>query len=600
MIAPIRHRGPDAEGVHVDTGIALGVRRLSIIDVAGGHQPVSGEDGAVTVACNGEIYNHVELREELVELGHRFRTSSDVEVVAHLYEEHGLDCLHRLRGMFALAIWDRERRRLILARDRLGIKPLCYAETNDGLLFASEQKAILAAGDVSRALDPAALGDVLAMGFVLAPKTMLASVRRLAPGQYLMYGDGQASVGTWWDLAFPHAGSHERRSAASWAEELRAKLYETVRLHLRSDVPVGAWLSPGLDSSSIVALIAHHGLEPLPTFSIGFDEPSFDEVGRSRLLTDFNGYSMPNEQVTCTEDAFELLPRVVWHCEDPQGTAVEIPQLLLAELTARSVKVVLCGEGADEALGGYPWTRVEAIVRPLRILPPGVRRLLARALPERRFSRVRRNLFARGRMRPARYARLLDSHEGDWAGVLAPDLRNRLRACEEPGDAVALPEDYLRWHPFDRMQYLETKMRLPDKTTRHLDAVTMACSLEARVPFLDHELYELCARIPPWLKLRRLEEKYVLRQAMVDVIPDEIRRRRKRGLSAPFVQWTRRLPEFAIDLVSPASLADAGLFDPAAVDSLVARARAGTGGSRALHTILGLQLWHRYFVRGRA
>ena len=602
MTSRLAHRGPDGEGFHVDTGVGLGVRRLAIVDVSGGDQPLASEDGAVTVVGNGEIYNAPELREELSSAGHRFRTRSDTEVIVHLYEERGVGCLERLRGMFAFALWDARRRRLFLARDRFGIKPLTYAIAPDRIVFGSEMKAILASGASGGPVDLEALRDVLTIGFVLAPRTLFTDVRALAPGHYLLYEDGVAAVHGYWRPSFPSADELGDGGEVLWAERLRAKLEEAVRLHLRSDVPVGAWLSGGLDSSSVVALMRRLGAAPVRTFSLAFDDPRLDEVGSSALLTDLAADGLVPERARCAAADLALLPAAIWHGEDPLSAGLAIAQMLLARLASSRVKAVMAGEGADEVFGGYWWFKVDKALRPFTRLPAPLRRLVADApVVRRRFPGSARRLAAPARMGLACYRQIMGQADDRFpAAVLSDDLRARL-AKSERGPDVPLPDDFPRWHPFTQLQYLELTVRLPNFVTRYLDASSMAYALEVRVPFLDHELVELAARIPPALKMRRLREKHILREAMRGILPEEIRTRPKRPLMAPLDAWARALPAFARDALSARALRDAGYFDPRAVDRLLEAHRAGRARhGLGLMTVLGVQLWHRTFVDGRA
>ena len=346
MTDRIVHRGPDSSGYHTAPGIGLGVRRLSIIDLETGDQPIANEDGSIVLVCNGEIYNYVELRRDLVAAGHQFRTKSDAEVVVHLYETYGVDCLQHLRGMFALAVWDARRRRLFLARDRFGIKPLHYATANDELYFGSEAKSILAAAGIDRNLDVEAMTELFEVGYVVGSKTLFASIRQVPPGHYLLWENGRASAHQYWDVRFPPQAEFESRSAEDWADELREKLRETIRLHMRSDVPMGAWLSGGLDSSGIVSLMREFVEPSVQTFSLRFEDRRCDEVGRCSTLDRFPGYDLTNTQVVCRLEDFNVLPKLVWHGENPPTSGHGIPQLLLAERTAESVKVIATGEGA--------------------------------------------------------------------------------------------------------------------------------------------------------------------------------------------------------------------------------------------------------------
>ncbi len=600
MTTIVRHRGPDGEGYHAAPGIGLGVRRLAIIDLRTGDQPIAGEDGSVTVVCNGEIYNYRELRAELEAAGHRFRTASDVEVIVHLYEDHGAECLARLRGMFGLALWDARRGELLLARDRLGIKPMHYALADDGLYFGSEMKSILMAGRVARDVDDAAIRDLFAYSFVPGPSTLFRHIRRLLPGHLLLYREGHASIRPYWDVTFPDAGEDgAARSEDQWAEELGDRLERAVGLHLRSDVPLGAWLSAGLDSSAIAALMRHLSGAPPPTFSAGFDEPAFDEVGRTRTLDRFPGHEMPNQRTVCSAQDIALFPKVVWHCEDPTTGGNEFPRMRLSALASATVKAVLVGEGADEIFGGYSWYALDRLLRPFAALPVGLRRLVAGPLAHR-FPRGSRVFLAPHEIAGERFRRLVGTRNASAAGSLfSGDLRERLARMGEPGEPVAVAR-IRRWHPFHQLQYWELKTRLPDFIMLKLDRTSMAYSLEVRVPFVDHELVEFCARIPPSLQVRRRGEKALLRRAMRRHLPAEIVERPKRPLMTPRDEWLRSpLPAFAVEALSPERLRDAGHFDPDAIAGVLAAHRSGRGQyGDLLFGVLWIQLWEELLRRG--
>ena len=599
----LRHRGPDSAGFFSAPGVGLGVQRLAINDLETGDQPISNADETVTVVCNGEIYNFVELRRELLAAGHQFRTRSDVEVIVHLYEDHGVDCLHRLRGMFAFALWDTRHRRLMLARDRLGIKPMSYAIGPDGCYFGSESKSILIADQIERKLDARALEDVFATGFVMAERTLFAGIRRLLPGHYLLYRDGKASIHKYWDLDSAAAESEDHSwSVEEWAEALLEKLEESVRLHLRSDVPVGAWLSAGVDSSAIAALMSREAREPVPTFSLAFENPDFDEVSGQRTLDRFPGYALSDSRVVCRTGDFELFPKVLWHLEEPSVNTTHIPSMLLSEAAARRVKVVLTGEGSDELFGGYFGFRADRWLRPLAKLPLPLRRLMAAApLVSRRWPGASRILRAPGQMNLARYRAIIAPLEADRLGELfSSDVQQLLTDTDDLGCELDRPPGFEAWHPFAQLQYYEVKTALIDYRIHKLDRMSMAHSLEARVPFLDHELVEFCARIPPRLKEGGPREKFILRRALRRVLPPAIVRRKKRGLVAPGAQWFRSpLPEFATELLSRRSLADKGYFNPDCVVRLLDQHRAGVGNYHGyLLGVLGVQLWDDLFVRG--
>ncbi|MBA2448284.1 MAG: asparagine synthase (glutamine-hydrolyzing) [Chloroflexi bacterium] len=603
MTGVLRHRGPDSDGFHLASGIGLGVQRLAINDLRTGDQPISNEDSTITVVCNGEIYNFLELRQTLVAAGHRFRSRSDVEVIIHLYEEHGVDCLDRLRGMFAFALWDAPRRQLMLARDRLGIKPLLYAIGKDGCYFGSEYKSILMADRIERRLDVEALEDVFTLGFVTGSKTFFTEIRRLPPGHYLLYARGQASVHQYWDVPAPSIGHADRsKSSDEWAEAILEKLRESVSLHLRGDVPIGAWLSAGLDSSSVVALMERQTREPVQTFSVAFEDPAFDEVRHQRTLDRFPGYDLSNRSVVCGAVHFELFSKAAWHLEDPWTNAVQVPRLLVSEAAARDVKVVLTGEGSDEVFGGYPWFSADRLLRPFARLPLPLRRMLAAFPPiAKRWPGGSRLLRAPLPMSLGRYRALIAPVDLIFLPRLfTADWRQSLSRVDGGASELRLPPDFRAWHPFAQLQYYELKIRLPDDIVHELDRTSMAYSLEARVPFLDHELVELCARIPGSLKEKGPREKDILRRAMAGHLPAEIAQRKKRGLTSPRAAWLRgRLPDFAAELLSERSLADKGYFDPRVVAQLLAQHRAGAADhASSLLAVLGTQLWDDLFMRG--
>jgi asparagine synthase (glutamine-hydrolysing) len=591
MTEIMSHRGPDSQGFYVAPGIGLGITRLSIIDLETGDQPISNEDGTITVICNGEIYNYKELRQMLISDGHRFRTRSDVEVIVHLYEDYGVQCVNHLRGMFGFALWDSRTRLLMLARDRLGIKPLCYALTPDHLLFGSEYKSILVSSGIEREIDYQAFKDLFTVGFLLGQKTLFKKIRRLLPGHYLLYQDGKFSTHKYWDLCFPVSRqSTPKRNAQEWSESLRAKLEESVRIHLRSDVPVGAWLSGGIDSSAVVSLMKRLTDHPIQTFTLAFENKQYDEVNTQKILTDFPGYDISNCQALCTNNDFKLLPKAAWHCEDPSTLGIGIARMLISQLASQNVKVVLTGEGSDEVFGGYPWFRVDKMLRPLRRLPLCIRQLIT-SMPaiRKRWSRAVRILRAPPNMSLIRYKQVIDSTYPELdARLFSDDLRQRLIEHDDTEDDLSLPPEFDMYHPFNQLQYLEMKVRLSDFITRNLDLASMAYSLEVRVPFLDHEFVEFCSQIPPNLKMKWLEEKHIL-----------ITLRRKRGLSVPLAQWIRDLPEFAEELLSEDMLHENGYFSPRFVTDMLKQHRSGKANyGIQLLGVLGVQLWHQLFIRG--
>ncbi|TMA59573.1 MAG: asparagine synthase (glutamine-hydrolyzing) [Deltaproteobacteria bacterium] len=576
MCDVMTHRGPDDFGEFTEAEVGLGMRRLSIVDVSGGHQPIGNEDGSVQVVCNGEIYNSPALRSGLLARGHRFRTSSDVEVIAHLYEEAGTAALERLDGMFAFALWDRRAHRLVLGRDRVGIKPLYVAENGERLLFGSEAKCLLAAG-VDPALDLQALHDYLTLGYVPGPASIFAGVRQLAPGHLLIAEPGgRVRTERYWDLR-DHVGRGAPRPDAEWQAELLATLRAAVESHLMSDVPLGVFLSGGLDSGTIVALMHELGVHPIRTFTIGFEEKSFSETAK-----------------------------LVRHFDEPFADSSAIPVWHVSELARRHVKVVLSGEGGDEMFAGYETYRARRLASLYARLP---RVIGGRVLPElvRRLpvshARVsfdyKAKRFVAGAYLPPAAGHLW------WKTVLAEDVKAALYAngtAAEVDPTVRLFEDLYAesdGEELERLQYVDARLFLPADILVKVDRMSMAHSLEARVPFLDRAVVELARRLPARLRLRGLTTKYALRRAMAGRLPAAVVDGRKRGFNVPIPAWlTGELRDFTHDLLAPTRLRRQGLFDPAAVGRLVAEHMTRrVDHSRAIWALLVLVVWDD-LVRG--
>jgi asparagine synthase (glutamine-hydrolysing) len=584
MSATLVHRGPDSDGAFVDAGIGLAARRLSIIDLAHGDQPLANEDGTVTVVQNGEIYNHEALRAELERAGHRFATRCDTEVLAHAYEEWGDGFAGRLRGMFAVALWDARRRRLVLARDRFGIKPLLYREAGGELLFASELRA-LPRGDV----DLDALEAFLAFNCIPAPLTIFAGTSKLPPGHLLVWEDGVARL-----ERFARPAPLPEREATP--EELRGRLRDSVRAHLVSDVPVGVLLSGGVDSSLLAALAAAEVTEPLRTFSIGFEERSFDETADARLVA--QRYATEHRELVLRPDAARLLPALAEAFDEPFADSSALPTYLVSELAARDVKVALSGEGGDELFGGYYTYAADLLA--LRV---GRLARLSRPIVELLPTSTRRVSFDYKAKRFARAAHLppLERHHG-WKEIFSADARAELTGRRHGYDPVAL----LRGH-FGETQGAELLLRLQhvdlgvlmvaDQLTK-TDRASMAHSLEARVPFLDTAVTDLALALPRRQRVHLLRKKVLLRQAAEPLLPPEIVRGRKRGFSIPAAAWLRgELEPFARDVLSEETLRRQGYLEPAAVQRVLDRHVSGREDlSRQLWGLLALTLWHEAHV----
>jgi asparagine synthase (glutamine-hydrolysing) len=604
MMDIMRHRGPDGEGFHLERGIGMGVRRLNLMQPKTGDQPVSNEDGSIIVICDGEIYNSGELRQELLAAGHRFRSDSDVEVIAHLYEDLGPDCVERLRGMFGFALWDSRCRRLMLARDRLGIKPLYYSNGSEGLCYASEIKPILLSRPARQRPNMPALRDLFTFGFVISSETLFSGIHQLPPGHILLYQNGTVHVRQYWQITFPpKCNGIRKQSLEDWAEALFEKLKESVRIHLRSDVPVASWLSGGIDSSSIAGLISRLTGQSLQTYSLTFGNPDLDEFTGQNTLNCYPEYRLVNHKIACTSKDFELFPKAIWHSENIAASTGGILYMILARSTAQSVKVTVTGEGSDELFGGYGWYHMDKLLRPLAVLPMFLRRLmLFGPLVPRLWPGAARTHLAPREMNLVRYQSMLSSRRLEsMEDVFSEDLKYEMNRAESAGFPLKLPAEFEKWDAFAQLQYFDLTQRLPNFIAHHLDRSTMAYALQARVPFLDHKLVEFCATIPPSLKMKRFQEKYILRQAVRKLLPEPIVRRKKRGLQAPYAQWLReKLPDFAEEMLSEKKLYQKGYFNPPAVADLLIQHRAGGGdGGIRLLGILAVQLWDELFMKDR-
>lgn len=592
MMARVAHRGPDGEGALLGDAVSLGTRRLAIIDLEGSHQPVFGEDRSLAVVYNGEIYNYRELRGLLEKRGHRLATAGDTEVLVHLHEEYGDAGVHLLRGMFAYALLDVPRGRLLLVRDRLGIKPLYYATHGGRLAFASEVQALLAVPWVDRSLDDEALDLYLALQYVPGTQTLLRGVRRLPPGHLLAWRDGRPEVRRYWDVVLDDAG--RSLDAAAAAEEYRERLDEAVRLHQVSDVPVGVLLSGGIDSATITALMARAG-QRVRTFTVGFDVAGEEgELAQARRLA--ARFGTEHQEVVLGPGLADALPAMVAAQDEPVADAAAIPTHAVCRLAARSVKVVLTGEGSDELLGGYPryrWLRLGERLRPL-----GARLGHAAAL-----DRLARRARADGALRRAGVllgeASLAERHLA-WVAAMDGALQAALRpgrdgraACRAALEGVL--EASGSADPVHRLMYLDLETWLVDDVLAKTDRMSMASSVEARVPFLDHPLVEFLAGLPARVKVRSLGTKALLRHAMRDVLPTETLARRKRAFLVPVGAWlSGHLAGLAGDCLGAPSARVRALLDPAAVDALLSGARAGGAPhARALWTVLVLELWLR-------
>jgi len=582
------HRGPDGQGLFVDGAVGLGHRRLSIIDLAGGHQPLGNEDDTVTIVFNGEIYNFGEIRQELIARGHVLATRSDTEVIVHLYEEMGAACVDRLRGMFAFAIWDSRKRELLLARDRLGVKPLYYLQTAGSLLFGSEIKSLLQAGGAAAEPDPVGLRRYLAYRHPYGDGTLFKGIRQLPPGHVLVSSSKGTSVRRYWDVP---ARTGEPASAHA-AEEFRSLLDEAVKLRMISDVPVGAFLSGGIDSSAVTALMARH-TDRVRTFSIGFVPGEENELSWARLVAERTGADH-HEFVLGSENFFSLMRRLVWHHDEPMMFPASIPLYLLSRESKSAATVMLAGEGADEILAGYGnnvrayWTN-----RLTSRIPLSVRRMVAGLpLPRRAGAVAARAALGETQLIMRNF--VIGGHDGITGACRIP-----LPSAAEDDDALLEQVGLARREGtfLDRLLYFQLKTYLVALLMKQ-DKMSMAASIETRVPFLDHHLVALAFSLPDDCKVKGRVGKHLLKQASRGLIPDEVIDRPKQGFPVPIARWFRQAQNpFVEILLDPESLRD-GFLDAAFVRGRVERFLAGDEISLELWAMLNLELWRREFLTG--
>jgi len=545
MNETLSHRGPDDEGIYVDDGIGFGHRRLSIIDVAGGHQPISNEDGTIQVLLNGEIYNYPELRKELLHRGHCFSTRSDTEAIVHLYEECGVECFARLRGMFSIAIWDSRGRKLVLARDRVGKKPLFYAADATRIVFGSELKALLAAGGIPREIDPLAACDYFSFGYVPAPKTIYRDVRKILPGHYLIASAQGIHEHQYWDISFAEV---EQRSEEEWCEQLRHQLCEATRVRLMSEVPLGAFLSGGVDSSAVVAMMSGLMRRPVTTCSIGFEDKEYNEAGFARQIA--QQFRSDHHEQIVHPSAVEIMDKLVWHYDEPFADSSAIPTYYVSKVARQNVTVVLGGDGGDESFAGYRRYRFDYYENRTRnYIPAFVRRNvfgpLGRLYPPLpwapRVIRARATFQSLSRSPLEGYFTSMSIFRPDEKpNLFTTDFRKSLQGY----DSLEVFRQYYDRadtdDPLSKIQYVDIKTYLPDDILAKVDRASMAVSLEVRAPLLDHHLMGLTARMPSSMKLRGQTGKYIFKKAMASVLPREILDRNKQGFAIPLSGWFRQ------------------------------------------------------------
>ena len=605
MLRAIAHRGPDDEGLYVNGHIGIGNRRLSIIDLPGGHQPISNEDETVWTVYNGEIYNYRQLRQELERKGHVFRTHSDTEVIVHLYEELGERCVERLSGMFAFAIWDDRQQKLVLARDRLGQKPLFYAQDGEDFLFASELKGVLATMKREREIDYESIHHYLSLRFIPPPRTMLRHIKKLPPAHTLVYQAGQITISRYWNLSFREKLD---LSEPEFLNSLREKLAQTIESHLVSDVPVGAFLSGGMDSSMIVAIMARDLGASFKTFAIGVEEQDFNELPYAKMVAE--RYRTCHVEGCVEADIIRSLPRMIWHLDEPSDP-IAACQFYAAELAARHVKVVLGGDGGDELFAGFDrylgvgridyYTMIPAFIRQMAVGP-----LIARMPDSFTYKSLSQKLrwVHQLSLLPdmgQRYAEATCffrfNHQGKQS-LFSNGLWEQVGHLNSGNVIVRQFEDADADDPLDRMLYADFMTRLPEHSLMLTDRLPMAQGLEARSPYLDHELVEFMARFPSHLKIRGRELKYALRKLAVDCLPEPIVKREKQGFMFPVAYWFRsELYPFIKRSLLDSYFVKEGLFRQASVSRLIEDHRNNRIDNHVrLWMLLNLELWHQIYI----
>jgi asparagine synthase (glutamine-hydrolysing) len=608
MTAAIAHRGPDGEDIYIDGAVGLGHRRLAIIDLSpAGVQPMSNEDRTIWITYNGEIYNFKEIRAELEKYGHVFRSSTDTEMIVHAYEQWGVKCLEKFNGMFAFALWDANLQRLWLARDRMGVKPLFYLLSPDRLLFGSEIKAILADSTVNRALDYEALAYYLALNYTPAPYTLFSGICQLEPGMHLLINaDGTSQLTQYWDVVYQE---EHYRSEKAYVEEFQSLLEDAVRLRLVSDVPFGSFLSGGADSSSIAYWMSRNMGEPVKTFSIGFDEETFSELGYARQVAE-RIHADHHERIV-TADVEELLPKLVWHAEEPTANSSMVAVYHLAQMTREWVTMSLSGDGADEILAGYETYQAYYLRQLYHLIPAWLRQKvlapLVFALPtsDAKMSlETKLKRFINGAELSAE-----DAH-AYWRVIFDTALRHQLLSpiLDKPGAQSDFVDLYRSLYkktnarlPLNRLLYVDARFYLPNDSLVKVDRMAMAHGLEVRTPFLDYRLVEFAAQVPPSLKLKGFRhKKYLLKAAMKDKLPASVLYRKKAGFNIPNALWIKgKLKPFVLDCLALDTIKQIGLNNQLVQNLLQDHFDGRSENSHQIWNLLTLALWHQKFIAGK-
>jgi asparagine synthase (glutamine-hydrolysing) len=608
MMSLIVHRGPDDDGIYIDRQAVLGHRRLSIIDLNTGKQPISNEDDTVWIVYNGEIYNFPELRKQLLASGHVLKTHTDTEVIVHLYEDYGEQCVTRLRGMFAFALWDTRKKKLVLARDRVGIKPLYYVQTRDSLLFASEIKAFRADPSVQMELNRQAVDTFLTFLYVPGSETLFQNVQKLDPGHYLVMEEGRVEVSRYWDLKFtaPESNGHFRESV----EALQEMLKQTVRDHMISDVPVGVLLSGGVDSTALLSFAVHETQKKVSSFTIGFEGQNFaDERPYARLAAETFG-TEHHEMTITAKDFLDFLPKYVWHMEEPVCEPPAVALYYVTKLASAHVKVLLSGEGGDEAFAGYQnyrnilWLeRLRAAGQPWTSLAAGILNGLGQVDGFQRFQKYSGML--KVPLEDYYYGRTSSPssffNRNKGTALYSAEFAQSVETSNSPQRMRELFSHVAGQPALNQMLYIDTKTWLPDDLLVKADKISMANSLELRVPLLDHKVLEFAASLPVNYKVRGFTTKYILKEAFKGRIPHQILHRRKTGFPVPVESWmNHELKDFVRDVLLDPKTLQRGYFQKKFVEDLIADGQQRENGAAYIFSLLTLELWHRQFLDSKS
>lgn len=600
-----RHRGPDDSGFHADGELMFGMQRLAIIDVAGGHQPIMNEDNTITAICNGEIYNFRELRRALKNKGHQFRTRSDSEVIVHLYEEYGVDFVAELSGMFALAVWDSKLKRLVIARDRLGIKPLYVATRSEFLAFSSELKSILEIPGIEREIDPAALQEYLALGYVPAPLSMLKGIEKLLPGTVLIADREGVSRRQYCSVT---GGAVEQKTEAEWSADISSALETAVVSQMVSDVPLGAFLSGGIDSSAVVAFMARNSDLPVKTYSIGFDTGAgggyYNELPFAKQVAE--KFGTDHHEIVVRPDVTTLLPELLWHMDEPIADAAFITTYLVSKFARQDVTVILSGVGGDELFGGYRRYWSENLAQSYRRIPGFIRKGLlqpvGRMLPSDRHSKyLDWSRLAKGFLSGAELD--ADARYEAFVRVFKSEDIERVLGCPAPERSGAMEAAFAAASdrdPLERLIDVDLMTQLPDDLLALTDRMSMATSLECRVPLLDDALLDLAGAMPASMKVRGRKLKYVLKQALRGVLPDEIIDRKKRGFGAPIGAWFKsELATYLDTVLSEKRINERGIFDATEIERIKREHKENREDyTDHLLSLMNLELWSQMYLDG--